>query len=121
MMRYALILGLILCGVTSSAKAFDPQFFETLYDVPVMEGLLELEDSALTFDKPGGRISQAMALAEAMTQAEILAFYDTTLPQMGWNKVKSGEYQRELDKLLILFEKTDHALIAKFMLSPIGG
>ena len=118
-MRYILILMLTLLPI-GGAKAFDPQFFETLYDIPVMEGLVEAEEGALTFDKPNGRISQATALAEKVSQSEILAFYDTTLPQMGWTKVKSGEYRREYDKLLILFEKIEKSLMVKFSLSPIS-
>ena len=105
--------------LTVPARAFDPHFFETLYDIPVMEGLVEVEDRALTFDKPGGRISQAAALGEGMKKSDIMNFYDTTLSQMGWGKLSSGKYQRDGDKLLILFEENKNFPVIRFMLSPV--
>lgn len=97
------------------AKA-EQQFFETLYDVPVMQGLTEIPDMAMVFDKPNGRISQAGALMKGVSQESVKAFYTQTLPQLGWKINQSGIYTREGEKLTISFEGTE---MVKLLVEPL--
>lgn len=105
--------------------AQEQQFFETLYDVPVMDGLAELPDMALSFDKPNGRIAEAGAISKTLSHETILSFYNTTLKQLGWELKKSTPesaiYHRESEKLSILLDKSEGISIISFTLEPIEG
>lgn len=124
---FLFILIVFLLSGFSSARAAE-LFFESLYDVPIMRGLEELPELALSFDKPDGRISQAGAIAAPnLQEKDILAFYDQALSQMGWQKETKSSYYREFDKLTIDFktlspknqEKQDSLLLVKFSLEPL--
>lgn len=86
-------------------------FFETLYDVPIMTGLEELEDQALVFDKPSGRISQAAAVGQGINLSSVYLFYEDTLAQMGWSKTDT-QFQGNLGQTLIFVRGADQLLIA---------
>lgn len=100
-----------------------PLFFESLYDIPVMPGLQEVPELAVSFDKPGGRIAEAGAEAGDLEEPEILGFYDKTLGQMGWQKKAEGSYQREGEQLEIIIEKkaekTAVSRLVRFSLNPL--
>lgn len=115
MMKILIILLFFLMPVLAKA---DPLFFETLYDVPVMDGLIPLADLALSFDKPDGRISEAGAMMGSQSQMTVLNFYDQTLVQLGWKGVKEGVYTREAETLRISFEQVQKVKIVKFLLEP---
>lgn len=106
------------CGEAQENK----QFFETLYDVPIMEGLEEVPDMGLSFDKVGGRIAEAGAQTSILSDREILSFYKTALEQMGWSQAE-GQYDpyiftREGEKLSIFLTKSDSSTQIRFLLGP---
>jgi len=106
----------------NAQKAQEQQFFEVLYDVPVLEGLEALSDEAVAFDKPSGRIAHARAFAANLSEAEILSDYKAALGQMGWRQIKPSRFTREDDVLSISFEKSKgyglEGLIVVFALTP---
>lgn len=60
-------------------------FLSAIDDMPLADGVVELADGALVFDKPEGRIVQVTALREgASSPALIRQFYLDTLPNLGW-------------------------------------
>ena len=60
-------------------------FLSAIDDMPLAEGVVEIEDGTLVFDKPEGRIVQVTALrGGASTPALIWQFYLNTLPNLGW-------------------------------------
>lgn len=60
-------------------------FLSAIDDMPLADGVVEIEDGTLVFDKPEGRIVQVTALREgASTPALIKQFYLATLPNLGW-------------------------------------
>ena len=103
----------------SRPYAQESQFFETLYDIPVMAGLEEVPELALSFDKPDGRISQAGAYASDLTKNDILSFYNKSLEQMGWHSIAAGQYRREREKLEIFIEKSGGLNLVRFLLQPL--
>lgn len=113
MMKYFILITLVLFPFSGGAQ--QPAFFETLYDVPVMEGIVEIPDMALNFDKPNGRIAQAGAKVGKHSNAKIQTFYARILPQLGWRKTGEGHYMREGESLVISFERDK---IVKFLLKP---
>ncbi|MEM9470259.1 MAG: hypothetical protein AAF988_08865, partial [Pseudomonadota bacterium] len=81
MMRVFLFL--LLFMMPSQKIMAAERFFESLYDIPVKKGLVEISEEAVSFDKPEGRV----ALAAAYTTdgfEDIAAFYQLALGQMGW-------------------------------------
>ena len=120
-MRVYLFVAIFLLGfIPAYGLAQQDRFFQTLYDVPRMAELTEIADGAVFFDKPNGRIAQALAFAEGVGREDIIKFYDAVLPQMGWRPISTGQYQRESDKLLIKFDKRDEALLVKFTIRPFS-
>jgi len=115
-MRYAFLLFMIIFALP--VQAFEPRFFNSLHDIPIMEGLVEIEEAAISFDKANGRIAQARAMSEDLTQSTIIQFYDKTLPQMGWIQQSTGLYQREMEQLRLSFESEQGFLLMLLMLAP---
>ncbi len=94
-------------------------FFETLYDVPVMEGLTEVPAMALSFDKPNGRIAEAGAATKDKTATEIQTFYEQTLTALGWGKTASGVFVREKEKMYISIDDRYAMTVVRFSLQPL--
>lgn len=77
-------------GGTDPAEAFVAGF----EDLPLMPGLRQLDDAGMVFDAPSGRVVEAWAQGP-VTSAEVVAFYDETLPQLGWRPLGGARYRRE--------------------------
>jgi hypothetical protein len=86
-------------------------------DVPLMPGLQPVAGSALTFDKPQGRIVEAQASGK-VTRAAVQRFYGASLPQLGWRPAGADAWRREGETLRLDFHGADGALTVGFTLSP---
>ncbi len=98
--------------------AAQTRFSNAIPDLPLMEGLNE-EPGAAVFDKPSGRIVEMTARGQ-VTRRAVEKFYDTTLPALGWQPVRSGIYQREAEQLALSFRSEDNVLLVRFVLSPLN-
>lgn len=118
-LRRAALIAVTLVGLVAGAVA--ETFLSGLEDVPLMVGLVEVEGSAFTFDKPQGRIVEVRAIGK-VTRAQVLEFYDETLPQLGWRALGGGRFGREGETLRLDFEPAGKAgLSVRFSLVPDGG
>jgi hypothetical protein len=88
-------------------------------DVPVMTGLDVMEGAGIDFDAPSGRIVETYATGNLSTEA-VLAFYTTTLQQLGWREIGTGAFEREGETLRLGFDESDGELTVHFRLSPGG-
>ena len=103
-------------------------FLAGVTDLPLMAGLQEQTEQTLIFDKPNGRIIQAVATAETGTGAgkgaggidrdAVWQFYDGTLPQLGWRRIRGGSFVRDGEKLSIRVEKNQKILTVRFAITP---
>jgi len=93
------------------------QFVAGTEDVPLMPGLATIAGKGLAFDKPEGRIVEAETRG-ALTRAKVRAFYDSTLPQLGWSAEGADRWQREGEVLRIDYTGSDGNLVVGFTLSP---
>ncbi|MFP4312951.1 MAG: hypothetical protein ACLFR0_01380 [Alphaproteobacteria bacterium] len=100
-------LGLFCSSVYAQGndEAMRAEFLEALPDVPRMDGMREMEDFILVFDKPEGRIIETLVHTENISVQEIKNYYAQTLPQLGWHKTESDEFVREEEKLSMHYEK----------------
>ena len=82
-------------------------FMSGFEDLPLMDGLKQAEETAVSFDTPSGRIIEAYAQSNKIKKQEITDFYNKTLPQLGWkrmpkeNKNAAVSYMREGEVLTI--------------------
>lgn len=115
-----LFIAAVFTALSFAAHAADMTYSTTVEDLPLMPLLKENVDESIVFDIPQGRIVQVFAFTTESKEA-IVAFYQKTLPPLGW--VSDGElaYHRDQEKLLIkvipLLKKT----LVQFSFSPLKG
>jgi len=101
--------------------SYASEFFETLYDVPVLLDLEEIREESMLFDKPSGRIASAKARS-AYGEKYVFEAYGMALPQMGWQKISETRFKREGEVLSILAIKSDTSsgsgVLVSFSLKP---
>jgi hypothetical protein len=79
--------------------AAQTSFITGLNDVPLMPGLVPLGET-LVFDKPGGRIAEAVFTSRQGADA-VARFYADTLPQLGWRAAGKDRYVRDREELAL--------------------
>ncbi len=101
MKRIHIIIFLLMFGLMSqSVKA---EFVEGLEDIPLPDGLTQVENGNLSFGNEEIRLIEAYLSSSVLDYAAVIHFYQQTLPQMGW-KMKQKQ-----DKL-ISFEREGESL-----------
>lgn len=103
-MRLLVLAACLFIGSGSIALADQSEFLEAIPDVPVMQGMEEMQDYILVFDKPEGRIIETLVHTDDISQESIRNYYAQTLPQLGWRKSGSDEFVREQEKLSLQYE-----------------
>ncbi|NIJ42149.1 hypothetical protein FHS78_002442 [Parvibaculum indicum] len=120
----ALLLSAALAAAPGIARA-DDGFLSAVDDMPLMPGLAETGDGGIAFDKPTGRIVRAVATGD-VSEKGVRAFYNGTLPQLGWEREKKLEligdlmvFRREGERLEIQIvpEGTAHTEV-RFSIEP---
>ena len=113
------ILALLFLFVPLSGRAesFGPGYVPGTEDVPLMPGLAAEAGAALIFDKPQGRIVEAAARG-AVSRHAVLAFYQQSLPQLGWQPAGERRFQRDGERLSLDFDGSDGNLLVGFTLAP---
>jgi hypothetical protein len=119
-MRFFTAFVAFMMILSVGAQAAENHFFTEMADIPVMPGLYELADENMVFDKPEGRIIESAAASETRNHNEIKAFYDTTLPQMGWHRLSDGQFRRGAERLSIRLETRGNLQIMRLSLIPAG-
>lgn len=113
-----LLAGLALVPIAMAASGpASPVFLSNLDDIPLMAGLTERKDLAVSFDKPEGRIVEAQAEGRLAADA-VTKFYATTLPQLGWRMQGANHFMRESEELRLTLATVNQLLIVRFALSP---
>jgi hypothetical protein len=95
-------------------------FVEGIDDLPLMPGLVGVADQSLVFDKPDGRIVQAVAAGRVQASA-VRSFYADTAPQLGWKSAGEGRFTRDGESLrieLIDSGAPGGALTVRFLVNP---
>ena len=109
----------LLIGLVFVWPVWAQGFFSHLPDIPLMEGLHEIEDSSFAFDKPEGRVLGVSAvLADSADVFQVESFYDSVLPQFGWSKAGEHMYVRAGETLHFVFEDTSAEILVKVTIAP---
>tara|TARA_R110002072_G_scaffold106760_18_gene233092 strand:+ start:2159 stop:2638 length:480 start_codon:yes stop_codon:yes gene_type:complete len=113
-----LVSAILLAPGVSRAESF----FQQLPDLPLMAGLTEVPEAGLLFDKPEGRIAEALArgvVGAGPDPAEVLAFYRRSLPQLGWRESAApATFWRENEQLVLDIQQAEDRLLLRILLSP---
>ncbi len=67
-------------------------FLEGLEDVPLADGLKQIDNGALSFGNEEIRLVEVFYSVENNSFERIKKFYNETLPQMGWKTKKQKDY-----------------------------
>jgi len=114
--------GLVQVSLAQSVPA-QSTYVPGTEDVPLMPGLSADEAASLIFDKPQGRIVEAAARG-AVTRHAVMAFYEESLPQLGWRRsvqntaTASKSFERDGERLSLDFDGRDGNLQVAFTLAP---
>jgi hypothetical protein len=95
----------------------DSGFVAGVEDLPLMPGLHEVEEAGTKFDSATGRIVEAYAVGQ-VEEADILAFYAESLPQLGWTMVDQTLFHRSGESLKIETSRENSEVTVHFSLSP---
>lgn len=110
----SLIVTLVMVGAVRAADVF----LSVIDDLPVMNGMTEVEDAAVSFETANGRIAEAVIVG-AVSVEDVRAFYDAVLPQFGWQRQSDGSFVREGERLrLEIMASTAGQTSARYSLSP---
>jgi len=102
----------------AAAQAGAQGYLSRLPDLPVMDGLAENADAGFVFDKPAGRIVEAVA-SGVVDPAAVAAFYHTSLVQLGWRPAAGGlAFTREGERLAITIEGAGPRHVVRFTITP---
>lgn len=114
----ALTISLVSGAATPSLAA--DRFVSVIDDLPLMDGLIENENAAVTFETAGGRIAEAEARG-GITPPAVRQFYANVLPQLGWAAQGADAYRREAERLhLDIRSDGDGGAVVGFSVSPLG-
>lgn len=118
-----LFVGPVHAQKTTNIEAPSVAYFPLIEDLPIMPGLVFLEDQSASFDKPSGRIILQAADLAGHDSASVLDYYGRLLPALGWTEVTrtktSVEYTREAEHLAVTIEAQPSPARLVFLLSPI--
>jgi len=118
-MFHILMRALLVVVTLGIGMAHAEEFLSVLDDMPLAPGLTELIDQAADFETPAGRIIDATAEGE-VGSAAVMAFYDKTLPALGWMRERQGLFVRDHERLAIAVVPAARKgwVTAKFSLRP---
>ncbi len=115
---HVLAMALILnCGKASA----NGNFLSVVEDLPLMDGLAEVEGSALIFSTQQGRIVEVSAQSisgDTIRRENVLVFYKHTLPQLGWRPAEVLNWVREDERLGLTVTVNGGKLFVRFLLTP---
>lgn len=118
MRKIPTLLGsLVLVALLAAGPVSAQGFLAAYEDLPLPSGLAEVAGSGLSFDTPGGRIVESYAKG-SLSSADILKFYATTLPQLGWTRESDTLYRREAEVLKLDAKPEGRASVVRFIISP---
>ena len=122
--RYMLgSLGLLALAalLVMPATAGEPKYLSAVNDLPLPPGLVEDVGAGLSFDKPGGRIIEALARG-AIAKSDVVAFYRATLPALGWKLLAAdpsgSRWRRDDETLSVAITEPGNPVVVRFSITP---
>ena len=102
-MRVFFAMIAVLLVIAAPLWAAESRFFAAMGDIPLMQGLTEMPDESTLFDTAEGRVADLSARIVQGNVNSVRAFYDATLPQMGWAKIGDGLFLCVVERCVVMF------------------
>lgn len=122
-MKRMLLTGSLLFILGTTNVWAGTQYLSSLPDVPLMPQMSEIRDTDVTFDKAEGRIVQEAVRASHLSAAQVVKFYNETLPALGWTRLSAtpnaSRFSRNGEQLIVNVEKLAAEGLVGFAVSPI--
>jgi|GEM_PF-3255298 len=93
-----------------------PKFLTLIPDLPLMNGMIELEEQNLIFDKADGRIIESQIILENSTIDKAQNFYRAALPQFGWIAVGNNNYKRDQEMITFYYEQDGSTVLLNLVM-----
>ncbi len=107
--------------LATGALAADPEYLAAVADLPLPPGLVEDIGAGISFDKPEGRIVEALARG-AVAKTDVAAFYRAALPGLGWKPLADDQagsrWQRGGEILSVDIVDAGNPLLVRFSIAP---
>jgi hypothetical protein len=115
-----LMLSLMVFGTPVYAQGgpVEPVFLQDINDIPLMPGLYEVPEEGVVFDKPEGRIVEAEAATDSIQGVDIIEFYSSALPQLGWVPEGPDSFVRQGERLRITVGERGAGRTVHFTVMP---
>ncbi len=121
MRRFYLTILAVLTVWAASAQA-QTRYLASMPDIPLMAQMAEIKDSRVVFDKAEGRIVEETVKAANLSPADVLKFYNATLPALGWTGLGTSgslaRFSRNGEQLIVNLEKLQAEGLVSFAVSP---
>ena len=114
---FKLALFISSLGLISGVSHSGERFINGFNDVPLMVGMTEAIESNVVFDTVQGRILVSFARSRE-SKDKIIAFYEESLSQLGWQMKEDGRFVRGVEILNVDFFPDGEYLVVRFSLEP---
>ena len=94
------------------------KFINGLEDIPLYKKMEYVEDSLILFDKIDGRYV-SVEITGDYGEDEVIDFYKSILPNLGWKEKKSLIFKRNNEILEIISKKEKEKISIKFNIFPL--
>ncbi|WPZ35356.1 hypothetical protein T8K17_04235 [Thalassobaculum sp. OXR-137] len=111
------ILAVAVLMIVRLPALADGQFVDGIEDLPLMPELQSVPAASVDFDGLAGRIVVAFAEGKVAME-DVRAFYDATLPQLGWDRLEADRWARAGEELSLDAVAERGGLVVRFELVP---
>ncbi len=113
-MKFLIFIILIFAFVGTLQSA---RYINGIEDIPIFKNMVYVEDSLVLFDKTEGRYVSSEIIGD-YNQQEIMTFYSSILPNLGWENISPSLFKRGNEKLEIKFSEKNGKTSAIFNIYP---
>ena len=106
---------LSLALFTFMTEAFAVSFVDGHEDIPIMDGLSQVENDNVSFGNEESRFVEAYLTGKGFSFEQVERFYMETMPQLGWYFSEKGSksmiFKRDNEIMEIVLEKSTPMLV----------
>ena len=117
-LQQVLFIFALVVFYTPSLAADSVRFFESIQDLPLMNGLSERAEDTVVFDKPGGRVIESIAEIHGVSNESVQQYYAAALPQFGWQSPGQNRFVRGNESLELIFENHGDLDVMRVLIRP---
>ena len=114
--KISIVSFLLLFAVSNISFAL--KFIKGLEDIPLYKKMEYVEDSLILFDKIDGRYV-SVEINGDYGEEEVIDFYKTILPNLGWREKTSLIFHRNNETLEIICKREKEKIFVKFNIFPL--